>query len=216
VTGAAAVSIAAPRMNPAVRLLQQCNMTVEEPNVAVVSTASLIRRAHDGDETARTDLLDRCLPKLRRWARGRMPDLARGPADTDDLVQTAVLRTLNRLDRLDPGETGSLLAYMRRVLLNAARDEARRHARRPGHTSIGDRSGEIADVDGPLRDPTVMAAYEDALAELSPSLRDAVVLRVEFGMTFPEIAAELGLASANTARMRVSRGLAALAEFMPR
>jgi RNA polymerase sigma-70 factor (ECF subfamily) len=145
-----------------------------------------------------------------------MPDPARGPADTDDLVQTTVMRTLDRLDHLDPGETGSLLAYMRRVLLNAARDEARKHGRRPRHTPIGDNTGEVADVDGPQEDPSVVPAYEDALAELSPTLRDAVILRIEFGMTFPEIAAELGLASANTARMRVSRGLATLAEIMPR
>jgi RNA polymerase sigma-70 factor (ECF subfamily) len=81
---------------------------------------------------------------------------------------------------------------------------------------LGDATGEISEVAEPLRDPTVVAAYERALADLSPALRDAVVLRVEFGMTFPEIAAELELASANAARMRVSRALAELAERMPR
>ncbi len=182
----------------------------------LVSTATLMRRLHDGDDAARAALLERCVPLLRRWARGRMPDAVRGPADTDDLVQTTVMRTLDRLDHLEPGETGSLLSYMRQVLLNAIRDELRRNDRRPGHTPLGDGTGEITEIAGPLRDPTVVAAYERALAELSPALRDAVVLRVEFGMTFPEIAAELELASANTARMRVSRALAELAERMPR
>jgi len=191
-------------------------MSVNNPHDSVVSTATLIRRAHDGDDRARADLLDHCVPKLQRWARGRMPDLARGPADTDDLVQTTVMRTLNRLDHLDPGETGSLLAYMRRVLINVGRDEVRKHGRRPSHTPLGDNTGEVSDIEDPMRDPAVMAAYENALSELSPTLRDAVILRVEFGMTFPEIAAELGLASANTARMRVSRGLSTLAETMPR
>lgn len=190
--------------------------TDETPTTPLASTATLLRRLHDGDDAARTALVERCLPRLRVWARGRLPDAVRGPADTDDLVQTTLMRTLDRLDHLEPGESGSLLAYMRQVLLNAVRDELRRHGRRPGHSPLGDGDGRITDIAGPLRDPAVMAAYERALAMLSPALRDAVVLRVEFGMTFPEIAAELELASANTARMRVSRGLAELAERMPR
>jgi len=156
------------------------------------------------------------VPRLQRWARGRLPDAVRGPADTDDLIQTTVMRTLDRLDDLAPGESGSLLAYMRQVLLNAIRDELRRHGRRPRHEPLGDGSGEITDVAAPSRDPVVVTSYERALSDLSPALRDAAVLRVEFGMTFPEIAAELGLASANAARMRVSRALAELAERMPR
>ena len=191
-------------------------MTDDESTPCLVSTASLVRRAHGGDHDARDELIAQCVPRLKRWARGRLPNPARGPADTEDLVQTTVIRTLNRLDHIRPGGSGSFLAYMRQVLLNAIRDEIRKHGRRPGHTSLGDGTGELTDVGGPLRDPMVVTAYEEALDTLSPALRDAVILRVEFGMTFPEIAAELGLASANTARMRVSRALVELSEAMPR
>jgi RNA polymerase sigma-70 factor (ECF subfamily) len=190
-------------------------MTSSDPVPGLMSTATLMRRVHDGDDEARTALLDRCLPRLRRWARGRIPDAVRGIADTDDLVQTTVIRTLDHLDRLEPGPSGSFLGYMRQILLNAIRDELRKQHRRPRHTALGDGTGEIADVGGPVSDPTVVAAYERGLAELTPEQRDAIVLRVEFGMTFPEIAEELGLPSANAARMRVSRGLVDLAERMP-
>jgi len=182
----------------------------------LMSTATLVRRVHDGDDDARAVLLDRCLPRLRRWARGRVPSSVRGLADTDDLVQTTVLRTLDRISNVAPGPTGSFLAYMRQVLLNAIRDEIRRQQRRPHHAAIGDDTGEVADVGGPVSDPTVVAAYERALAEVTREQRDAIVLRVEFGMTFQEIADELGLPSANAARMRVSRGLVELADRMPR
>lgn len=182
----------------------------------LMSTATLVRRVHDGDDTARAALLDRCLPRLRRWARGRIPDAVRGLADTDDLVQTTVVRTLDRIQRVEPGPSGSFLAYMRQVLLNAVRDELRRQQRRPRHAPLGDGTGEVADVGGPARDPTVLAAYERGLAEITPEQRDAVVLRVEFGMSFQEIADELGLPSANAARMRVARGLAELSGRMPR
>lgn len=190
-------------------------MAGQEPK-DLASTSTLIRRIQQGDDEARNALIERCLPLLQRWARGRMPDLARGPADTDDLVQTSVLRTLDRLDHLQPRESGSFLAYMRQVLINAARDEARRGGRRPMHRRLGDGTGELSEVAGPSSDPDVVAAYEAALEKLSPALRDAVVLRVEFGMSFPEVAAELGMASANAARMRVSRALVELSEAMPR
>ncbi len=75
-------------------------MPTDDP-LSLTSTATLIRRVHEGDDAARADLLARCVPRLERWARGRLPSLARGPADTDDLVQTTVLRTLDRLDRFE-------------------------------------------------------------------------------------------------------------------
>jgi len=58
-------------------------------------------------------------------------------------------------------------------------------------------------------------AYEAALMRLPEDQRQAVVMRVEFGMTFPEIAAELDSASANAARMTVTRALARIAQWMP-
>ncbi len=57
-------------------------------------------------------------------------------------------------------------------------------------------------------------AYDRALESLGERQRQAIILRVEFGLTFPEIAAELDIASANAARMQVSRCLVRLAEVM--
>lgn len=147
-----------------------------------------------------------------------MPLYVRDLSDTDDLVQTTLVRTVQRLSTLQPGETGSFLAYMRQVLLNEVRDELRRHRRRPSLRPLShddDERDEI-EVAVPPSDPAVTAAYERGLSALSTAQREAVVLRVEFGLTFPEIALELGLPSADAARMRVSRGLADLAERMPR
>jgi RNA polymerase sigma factor (sigma-70 family) len=184
---------------------------------SLTSTATLVQRLQDGDEQARDELVARCLPPLRRWAHGRLPAYARDLADTDDLVQTTLLRTVARLPSLAPGESGSFLAYMRQVLVNEVRDQVRRHQRRPPVVPLPehDRPGDRA-LQGRPADPAFLAAYERALAALTLPQRDAVVLRVELGMTFPEIALELALPSADAARMRVARGLADLAEAMPR
>lgn len=153
---------------------------------------------------------------MRRWARGRLPRTARDLADTDDLVQTTLIRTLEHLDRLRLDNAGSFLAYLRQVLLNAARREMRRSARGGGY-----RSGESLEAIDAAAPPegtrgelsrAVLIDYERALESLPETQRQAVILRIEFGLSYPEIAIELESPSANAARMMVSRSLARLAQ----
>src|SRR6185295_19375283 len=40
------------------------------------TTLDLLARAKDGDSLATNELFQRCLPRLRRWARGRLPQHA--------------------------------------------------------------------------------------------------------------------------------------------
>ena len=56
--------------------------------------------------------------------------------------------------------------------------------------------------------------YEAALQELTEDQREAVILRIEFGMSFPEVAEAMGKPSPNAARMLVVRALVHLAERM--
>ena len=51
------------------------------------SSVELLERARAGDSDALDRLLGRYLPRLRRWASGRLPRRARDLSDTDDLVQ---------------------------------------------------------------------------------------------------------------------------------
>jgi hypothetical protein len=67
--------------------------------LSTLSTLVLLNRASGGDERARNALYSRYLPRLQRWARGRLPHKARGLVDTDDLVQDTLLRTLAPHDR---------------------------------------------------------------------------------------------------------------------
>ncbi len=47
--------------------------------------------------------------------------------------------------------------------------------------------------------------YEKALTTLTPDQQQAVILRIEFGFTYPEIATALGRGSGNSVRMQGSR-----------
>ncbi len=178
-------------------------------------TAVLIERIRRGDGSARDELVHRYLAVLRRWAHGRLPARARDATDTDDLVQVALLRALGRIEAFEYEREGAFLAYLRRIVLNAIRDELRRAARRPGHEPVPE---ELASSDPSLLDQAIgreaMDRYETALASLPEEKQEAVMLRIEFGMSYPEIASAVGCPSANAARMMVVRAIAQLAEAL--
>src|SRR6476660_4357334 len=61
--------------------------------VDVTSSFALLLRARQGDEVARNELCARYLPRLRRWAHGRLPSCARGHLDTEDIVQDTLMKS---------------------------------------------------------------------------------------------------------------------------
>ena len=181
------------------------------------STAALIARLREGDGDARERLFSRYLPVLRRFAHGRLPASARGLSETDDLVQSAMVRALNRVEEFESRREGAFLAYLRHILVNLVREEIRRSRRRPAADEGVDR---VADA-GPSpveqavgRD--MLERYEAALLELPEMAREAVILRIEFDHAYPEIAAALGLNTTSAARMMVTRALIRVAERVGR
>jgi RNA polymerase sigma factor (sigma-70 family) len=180
------------------------------------STASLIARVKDGQEHAREELFRRCLPLLKRFARGRLPQHRRDLAETDDLVQITLLRALKNVEGFESRGQGAFFAYLRQIMLNAIREEIRRHGNRPGHTSDLDAVPAAPDsVVAHAVGEQTLEAYERGLEQLAGKQREAVILRVEFDMSYTEIALELECVSADAARMLVARGLRRLAEVMP-
>jgi RNA polymerase sigma-70 factor (ECF subfamily) len=180
------------------------------------STATLIDRLRHGQQAAREELFRRCLPLLRRFARGRLPQSRRDLSQTDDLVQITLLRALNNLERFDNRGRGAFFAYLRTIMVNAVREEIRNHSRKPAMTADLDAASAAGDsaVAHAIGVET-LDAFEAALPRLDEMQRHAVILRVEFDLSFAEIALELDLPSADAARMQVTRGLRRIAELMP-
>lgn len=179
----------------------------EVPN-PLLSTGALLSRARAGDERARDALAARYLTVLRRWAHGRLPRAARDLVDTDDIVQSSLYRAMGRIADFENRGTGAFLGYIRQILLNQIRDEARRARRRPEHGPLRDdlRAGDLSPLEEMIGREK-LAAYERGLAELPDSQREAVIMRLELGLRYREIAEAMGLPSGNAARMLVSRGL---------
>jgi RNA polymerase sigma factor (sigma-70 family) len=179
------------------------------------SSLTLLQRAQAGDRAALDSLIARYLPRLQRWASGRLPRWARDMAETQDLVQETLFQTFKRIERFEPRGEGALLAYLRQAILNRVREELRRAKRRPPRSELDSEAEDNAR--SPLEEAIGQEAlerYERALAMLRREDRELVVARIELGYTNQEIAELLDKPTPNAARMAVERAIIRLAKEM--
>jgi RNA polymerase sigma factor (sigma-70 family) len=172
------------------------------------SSFALLLRAREGDETARNELCTRYLPRLRRWAHGRLPVWARDHLDTEDIVQDTLMQSVRRLDAFTPDHEHAFCAYVCQALRNRLRDAIRRAATRPSGGPLS--SDHAAGDPSPLEQAMggqMLARYERALERLRESDRELVIARVELGLDYGEIVDLSGKSSLAAARVAVSRAL---------
>ena len=188
---------------------------MEDPGAE--TTFHLLERVRAGDDGALNTLLGRYLPRLQRWARGRLPRWARDITDTDDLVQETLLRSFKQMEHFEHRNDGALHAYLRQAVLNRVRDELRHKSRSPERRELDEKHAD--DAPSPLEaaiGTQAMERYEMALARLRPEDREAIIARVELGLSYSELAEALGKPSEEAARKAAERALVRLAEEMKR
>jgi len=181
----------------------------------MTSTIDLLDRFKQGDEDAVNELVERSLPPLKRWARGRLPQWARSLAETQDLVQNAVVRALPHLKTFEAKHPGALQAYLRQAVNNHIRDEIRKVKARPVATPLSDEQPD--EGPSPLERAIGrqgLERYEAALQQLRPLDREAIIARVELQQSYEEIAIALDKPTADAARMVVVRAMKNLLKTM--
>jgi RNA polymerase sigma-70 factor (ECF subfamily) len=179
------------------------------------TTIELLERAKEGDSQALDQLLERCVPALRRWAHGRLPSTARSMSDTADIVQDTIIAAMRRLEAFESRHQGALQAYLRQAVMNRIRDVIRQHKRRPEISGLTDNIED--DATSPLEaaiGAENLERYEVALQRLKPPDREAIIGRLEMAYEYDELATVLGRPSAAAARMAVTRAMKRLAEEM--
>jgi RNA polymerase sigma-70 factor (ECF subfamily) len=153
------------------------------------------------------------LPELRAAARL----LTASRAEADDLVQDAIVRMLRGLDGfvLPPEHQGDLRAGLRpwgmAILRNAFREDWRRRKRERDRLL-----SQPCDDEGAAGGQETMARMRDlgrALGELSPALREALVLVGAQGLSHEQAATICGV-PVGTMKARVSRARAALGKAL--
>ena len=143
-----------------------------------------------------TDDMVALVPQLHNFARS----LCRDGVRADDLVQEALLRAFDNIERFKPGT--NLKAWLFTIMRNEHYSQLRRRkfeapnydgAVTPEPTVPPDHDGELE-----LRD------LNDALASLSPGQRTALILVSASGFSYEEAAAICGCA-VGTIKSRVAR-----------
>ena len=179
------------------------------------SSLDVMARAKAGDLSAARVLIERTVGPLKQWARRRLPGYARAGANTDDIVQDAVMRALRRLDRFEYRTVDGLQAYLRQSVRNRIKDEIRRVTR---HGIAEELPYGLQDEGySPLEEMILKEQserYLAALRTLRPEDRLAIIFRLEHRRSFDVIAEKLGKASPDAARIAVSRALKRLADVL--
>ena len=187
----------------------------EAPSQGPESTLTLVQRAKQGDDAALNDLCARYLPRLERWARGRLPAWARSATDTQDLAQLTITQVARHVARFEPRHEGAFQAYVRQALLNQIRSQIRAAARKAPPEELG--SDYVSREPSPLEQAIgqdLLERYDAAVERLKDSDREAIVARVEMGLNWSETAQVLDKNSPGAAQMAVSRALVRLAKEM--
>lgn len=157
--------------------------------------SGLVERALQGDGRAFRVLFDRYAPAVRRFVRDQLHDAAL----TDEATQETFVRAHARLDtvrnndRLGPW----LFGIARRVSLEKLRKQKKARA----HDSLDsgdddDRGVQLADC-GPSPETRLLTREADqmlagALSALSDDRRHALLLRIDHGLGYGEIADAMG------------------------
>ena len=156
------------------------------------------------DEQVRNAVLG-AVPSLRAFAISLCGNVDRA----DDLVQETLLRALANIDSFQPGTNMS--AWLFTILRNHFRSEYRKRRREvedsDGHyaDSLKSQPGQIGQVE--------FTEFREALAQLPPDQREALVLVGASGFSYEEAANICGCA-VGTIKSRVNRARTRLAELM--
>ena len=179
------------------------------------SSFELIERAKQGDTDALNRLLARYLPRVRRWASGRLPPPARDLGDTNDVVQEALIGTFRRICEVRRSRRRGPARVSRQAVMNRIRDEMRKVERRPPHdlldTAIpGNGISPLEAAIGQQAIERVRAGPRAARGARTPGRRGAAGP----GQSYEEIAALVNKPTAGAARVAISRAVAKLARLM--
>jgi RNA polymerase sigma-70 factor (ECF subfamily) len=198
-----------------------------ELDSARVDWSILVRRCISGDPSAWTELVT----SQHRRVYGICYRFTGNPTDAEDLTQDLFLKLYSNLSNFDTTR-GSLPVWITTMTRNMLVDNYRRN-KNLRQTGSLDEGWEGADADEgrqPLiermestgRNQHEIAAHrelekmvQEALAQVTPDLREAVILRDLQDMDYREISEVLNIPE-GTVKSRISRGRAELARLLER
>ncbi|MCG3135315.1 MAG: ECF RNA polymerase sigma-E factor [Planctomycetes bacterium] len=174
--------------------------------------SELVRRARGGDAAAFGSLVEMHQDRVLRLVRGLVP-----PQDAEDVAQDAFVKAFRKLSEFDG--RSRFYTWIYRIAANTAMDWRKRESyRRHAPLPEGDEGQDLLPEDAPgprtrAERNELARAIDAAVAGLSDAHREIVLLREVDGLSYEEIAAELGI-SKGTVESRLFRARERLRETL--
>jgi RNA polymerase sigma-70 factor (ECF subfamily) len=166
----------------------------------------MVRRAATGDAAACRLLVE--LYQHRVFALVSRMLATRPRATVEDIAQDTFLQVFKQLRGFDPQGPAKLSTWILTIAARRSIDELRRQRPQPVAEIVRESPSR---TDEGARSREIVVAIEGALAELSPELRAAFLLREYHDLEYAEIARALAI-DLGTVKSRLSRARAALRE----
>lgn len=160
------------------------------------STASLLSRIRNGHHDCRIPLVERYRVRYSHWLTVLRPD---DESVINEVFEPVLDRSLDYMVQFKPVREGSFLLYLRQQVLDrlASQDQQRADTAESVPSAISQRD---------------RSRFDTALTQLQDIAREAIICRIELGMSDADIAAALDCPTANAARNLVIRSIMALSE----
>ncbi|SRR5581483_8881792 len=192
----------------------------------------LLQEARGGDAATLGRLLELYRRYLALLARVQIGQRLRGKVDASDLVQETFLEAHRNFARFRGSSEPELVRWLRQILAANLADLLRRYLGTQGRDvrlereieDAFDRSSVLLDrgLVAPQSSPSQQAMRReqavllaDALAQLPEDYREVLVLRHLEGLSFPEVARQMGRTIASVEKLWM-RGLARLRQIISR
>lgn len=182
---------------------------------------TLIEAARRGDEDAVRRILERYGPQVRRVAGRQMSHALRSRADSEEVLQSAMVAALANLAKFEYRGEAAFVGWLSAIATQKVAQLARHHGAQRRAIQREQRLTAAPPLEADMTTVTQAAARHDEHTRLRQSLeklpepdREVVRLRSLEGLAFGEVAERLDLADQTAARSVYRRGLKSLGRLM--
>ena len=176
-------------------------------------TLRTLRRAREGDRSAREVLLARIRPRVVLWCAARMSPALRSKLEPEDLAQEILLGVHGRLDEFDGDSAAVFYGWVFRIAENRIRDAADHFGalrRRP----VEQRPRDVTTPSEIAVRGEIVGRVRDAVLRLGEDHREVVRMHLLEGREVADVAQVMGR-TPGAVRVLYCRALRALREEVP-
>jgi RNA polymerase sigma-70 factor (ECF subfamily) len=198
------------------------------PSLTLTPTRELVELSRAGRAEAREELFERYSARVLHMVRMRLGAKLRERLESVDIVQNVMAEAFGRLGDFEMREESSLVNWLARMVQSNICNQANyfQAAKRDVNAEVAadarePEGGPSTPLYGKLPTPSLevgrteeVELIREAIASLPERYREAILLRDYAGARWQDVADEIGVDSADAARLLHSRAVSKLGEVL--